>query len=129
MLCPPDSPASEAIPVCQPIRPAPRPPVPLTLDSAIPVCKEPSPLSEYVPMNPPKSLRIFEQDSASLPPVTSNRLQISEPIPLIVAGKVVNEQLTKTPALAKRPSQDFIASLEDTIRAQNLDRRTRFEHS
>ncbi|VDK59169.1 unnamed protein product, partial [Cylicostephanus goldi] len=111
---------------CQPIRQAPRPPVPLTLDSPIPVCKEPPPMPEYVPMNPPKSLRILPKDNEIRLPPIAPKLQISDPIPIIVAGKVVNEQaLRKPPPLAKKPSQDFIASLEDTLRVQNLERKTK----
>ncbi|KHJ99927.1 hypothetical protein OESDEN_00112 [Oesophagostomum dentatum] len=158
MLGPPDSPSSEVTsniqsanlfpsatkpsvaPVlqlpsimCTPVRPAPRPPVPLTLDSVIPIPKEFSPLSEYVPMNPPKSMKIFQKDSAiRLPSIASSKPKISDPIPLIIAGRPVNEQETQELPLApvRRPSQDFIASLEDALRAQTLDRRPKlsFEH-
>ncbi|KAL6722873.1 hypothetical protein Aduo_017950 [Ancylostoma duodenale] len=123
------SPSSSAVQLptimCTPVRPAPKPPVALTLDSTIPVPKEPIVVSEYVPMNPPKSLRIVQEDDSPLrlSTITPNRPKISNPIPLIVAGRVVKEQPSPEipTSLPRKPSQDFIASLEDALRAQTLD--------
>ncbi|ETN69039.1 reprolysin family zinc metalloprotease [Necator americanus] len=114
--------------MCTPVRPAPKPPVQLTLDSVIPVTKEPIVTSEYVPMNPPKSMRIVQREpSLRLPSITAHRPKISDPIPLIVAGRVVNEQASpETPiSLPRKPSQEFIASLEDALRAQTSERRVK----
>ncbi|KAK5972583.1 hypothetical protein GCK32_001458 [Trichostrongylus colubriformis] len=117
---------------CTPVRPAPKRPVQLTLDSPIPVPADITVTSEYVPMNPPKSMKITQKESAlRLPSITSNRPKISDPIPLIIAGKVVNTQAPSptTNSVQAKPTQDFIAALEDTLRGQTLDRKNRFPHS
>ncbi|KAK6061071.1 hypothetical protein COOONC_01262 [Cooperia oncophora] len=111
--------------VCTPVRPAPKRPVNLTLDSPIPVPADATVASEYVPMNPPKAMKIAQkEDDLRLPAISLNRLKISDPIPLIVAGKAVNVQAKSPPNTSahEKPSQTFIATLEDTLRAQTLGR-------
>ncbi|KAK6029173.1 hypothetical protein OSTOST_04713, partial [Ostertagia ostertagi] len=117
-----------AIP-CTPVRPAPKRPVHLTLDSPIPVPQDAIATSDYVPMNPPKATRIAQKSGEAfrLPSISPNRPKISDPIPLIVAGKAVNIRAESPTTTAQaKPSQNFIATLEDTLKAQAQERKARF---
>ncbi|PIO75863.1 hypothetical protein TELCIR_02080 [Teladorsagia circumcincta] len=115
---------------CTPVRPAPKRPVQLTLDSPIPVPQDTIAASDYVPMNPPKATMIPRKESVfRLPSISPNRPKVRDPIPLINAGNPVHnraESPTTTTAAQAKPSQNFIAALEETLKTQAQDRKARF---
>uniref|UniRef100_A0A1I7XCF6 Nuclear receptor domain-containing protein n=1 Tax=Heterorhabditis bacteriophora TaxID=37862 RepID=A0A1I7XCF6_HETBA len=93
-----------------PIRYAPkRPSVELSLDLPVPIIAEDSNIPGYVRMNPLKELKAEKETTNGkalrLPSITKQRLEISDPIPLVVAGK---------------PVADFISTLEESLRNQSL---------